>query len=107
VLLGELLYFLYDDELKSINPWDIYINDLRNDINAQHQNEHVISSFNVASSTDVIYSNMDGSDYATLNCLFTVRQSTNLFPLDHQFLLRRHENGRWMILGWQRDERFD
>ncbi|MCL2719678.1 MAG: hypothetical protein FWE14_12980 [Lachnospiraceae bacterium] len=102
--LGRQLFRLYDEELAENNPWEIYIDNLRFDVDSYRNREFVISSFTVSSSTDVIYFSEDGFDYARLHCLFSLRRSTDLYIIDHQFLLRRGENGRWKILGWQKEE---
>ena len=99
------LYSLYDDELVENNPWAAYIDNLRFDIDSYRNKEFTISSFLVSNSTDVVYFvEEDGMEYARLYCLFTLRQGTDIYSLEHQFLLRRGENGRWKILGWQKEE---
>ena len=102
--MAEQLYTLYDEELKENNPWDDYLLALSVDIASQRRDEYNVSSYLVSNSTDVIYFSEDGRDYARLHCLFTLRQGTNLIPVDYQFLLRRDDGGRWRILGWQKDE---
>ncbi|MCL2052240.1 MAG: hypothetical protein FWG91_11040 [Lachnospiraceae bacterium] len=102
--LGMQLYRLYDDELAENNPWEEYVKELRLDIDSYRNREFTISSFLVSSATDVAYFQDDGFEYASLHCLFTLRKGTDLYQLDHQFLLRRGENGRWKILGWQKEE---
>ena len=102
--LGAQLYRLYDEELLEINPWEQYLKDLRDEVDSYRGRNYVISSFLVSSATDVIYFQEDGHDYAHLHCLFTMRRGMDVYSLDHQFLLRRGENGRWKILGWQKVE---
>jgi hypothetical protein len=102
--LGRQLYRLYDEELAENNPWEVYLDNLRFDVESYRNREYVVSSFTVSSSTDVIYFSEDGFEYARLHCLFSLRRGTDLYMLDHQFLLRRGENGRWKILGWQKEE---
>ncbi|MCL2253955.1 MAG: hypothetical protein FWC09_05860 [Lachnospiraceae bacterium] len=99
--LGEQLYALYDLELMEENPWNLYLDNLQYDIEANRKKGLTISSFIVSSSTDVKYYTEDGLDYAGLHCLFTLRSGTDLLSVDHQFLLRKDEGGRWRILGWQ------
>jgi len=102
--MGELLYRLYDEELAENNPWELYLDNLRYDIDSYRVKNYTVSSFLVSSSTDVVYFQEDGLEYARLHCLFTLRRGTDIYSLDHQFLLRRGENGRWKILGWQKEE---
>lgn len=102
IALGEQLYRLYHDELKEINPWDLYLDDLRSDVNSHREEGFTVSSYHTSSTTDIEYSVLDGYEYANLHCMFNLRRGTDLFSIDHQFLLRKDENGRWKILGWQK-----
>jgi hypothetical protein len=102
--MGLQLYRLYDDELAENNPWESYLDDLRVDVNSYRNKDYVMTSYLVSNSTDVIYFSEEGSDYARMHCLFTLRRGTEFFSLDHQFLLRKGEQGRWKILGWQKEE---
>lgn len=102
--IGAQLYRLYDDELAENNPWESYLDALRLDVNSYRNKDYVVTSYLVSSSTDVVYFSDAGFDYARLHCLFTLRRGTDFYSLDHQFLLRKGEQGRWKILGWQKEE---
>jgi hypothetical protein len=99
--LAAQLYELYDDEFRDWNPYNNYVDDLRRDIDENRSNNKAISSYTVSSSTDVVYSNIDGRDCAGLSCLFSIRTGVVLNQADHRFLLRKADSGRWKILGWQ------
>ena len=102
--MGAQIYKLYDEELKEENPWDVYLIDLRGEIDARRAMEYALSSYLLSGSIDVVYFHEDGYDYARLHCLFTLRQGTTFTPSEHQFLLRKDEDGRWKILGWQYED---
>jgi hypothetical protein len=102
--LAEQLYQLYDAELQEYNPWITYIDALRDEVNEFRNSGYAISSFVVSNSTDVAYSSVDGVNTAYLHCLFTRRHGTELLSVDHHFFLRKDENGRWKVFGWDIDE---
>lgn len=107
-VLGEQLYRLYDQELAEENPWEQYLDELQTDVDGYRKQDRAVSSFVVSSATDVVYfnekRNEENHDFARLHCIVTFRQGTDLFLVDHQFLLRKGEGGRWYILGWRKEE---
>ena len=60
-----------------------------------------VSSYGLPSSTDVEYFSEDGYEWARIYCNFNIRQETKMLNTIEQFLLRKDENGRWKIYGWQ------
>lgn len=91
---------LYDDELIADKTDEVYMADLKKDIDNYKEKSIEISSYATSASTDVIYSTVDGKEYASLYCTITLRQSTDLSTLIHKFLLRKDTEGHWKILGW-------
>lgn len=91
---------LYDTELIADKTQEQYLSDLNEDIEEYKEKGIVISSFATSASTDVEYSTIDGKEYASLYCTFTLRQNTELSATVHKFLLRKDEEGHWKILGW-------
>ncbi|MDD2970039.1 MAG: hypothetical protein PHT89_06180 [Lachnospiraceae bacterium] len=91
---------LYDAELIADKTQEQYLSDLNQDIEEYKEKGIVISSFATSASTDVEYSTIDGKEYASLYCTFTLRQNTELSATVHKFLLRKDEEGHWKILGW-------
>ena len=64
-------------------------------------NGMTVSSYGLPSSTDVEYFSEDGYEWARIYCNFNIRQETKMLNTIEQFLLRKDENGRWKIYGWQ------
>lgn len=92
---------LYDEELIANQTEERYLEDLKIDIISMSGNEMTISSFGLPSSTEVDFFSEDGYDWARLYCNFNLRQKTKIVNTIEQFLLRKDENGRWKIYGWQ------
>ena len=98
--LGLKIRQLYDDELTADKSEEIYLTDLKKDIDQYKEQGIVISSYATSASTDVVYSVTEGKEYATLFCTFTLRQNTDLSSLIHKYILRKDVEGHWKILGW-------
>ena len=43
----------------------------------------------------------DGYEWAQLYAFYNVRQSTQIVKVTEEFLMRKDEDGRWKIFGWQ------
>lgn len=95
---------LYDDELIANNTREQYLDNLKWDINNMKEKNLTVSSYSVASSTDVDYFGQDGYDWARLNGTFTLRSGKQIELCKEVFLLRRDASGHWKIYGWKRLE---
>lgn len=91
---------LYDDELIANKTENQYLEDLRWDVDQMKEQEIVISSYSVSSSTDVEEFTKDGYKWAKLYCTFTLRKGTELAVTNEVFLLRKDTEGHWKIYGW-------
>ena len=92
---------LYDDELRANQNYDVYIDDLRAEIDSFKEKDWSISSYSTSSSTDVLEFERDGYEWAQLYAFYNVRQSTQIVKVTEVFLMRKDENGRWKIYGWE------
>ncbi len=95
---------LYDDELRANQDYDVYIDDLRAEIDSFKEKDWSISSYSTSSSMDVLEFERDGDEWAQLYAFYNVRQSTQIVKVTETFLMRKDENGRWKIYGWQQAE---
>lgn len=92
---------LYDDELRANQNYDMYIDDLRAEIASFKEKDWSISSYSTSSSMDVLEFERDGDEWAQLYAFYNVRQSTQIVKVTEIFLMRKDEDGRWKIYGWQ------
>lgn len=92
---------LYDDELRANQDYDTYIADLKLEISQYKEKDWSISSYSTSPSTDVEEFERDGYEWAQLYAFYNVRQSTAIVRVTELFLMRKDEDGRWKIYGWE------
>ncbi|NLL80059.1 MAG: hypothetical protein GX234_09810 [Clostridiales bacterium] len=98
--LGARARELYDEELNEYNTDEKYIPNLREDIEDFNQHSIKISSYTLPASTEVEYYTEEGRECARIYCTYHIRQGKDMTYSREIFVLRRAENGRWKILGW-------
>ena len=92
---------LYDDELRANQTYDVYIDDLKAEIEEYKEKNWTISSYSTSSSMDVQEFERDGDEWAQLYAFYNVRQDGKIVKVTEVFLMRKDEDGRWKIFGWQ------
>lgn len=95
---------LYDDELNSNSTQEQYFHNLNWDISNMKEQNLTISSYSVASSTDVTYFEQDGYEWARLNGAFTLRSGREVDICKEVFVMRKDADGHWKIYGWKKLE---
>lgn len=98
--LGERARELYDAELNEKNEENQYLLDLRADIENFNEMSVRIASYTLPASTDVDYFVEDGRECAKIYCTYSIRQDSDLTYSREIFVLRKADDGRWKILGW-------
>lgn len=104
IQLADRALELYDDELKAHQDYDTYIENLKGEIASFKEKDWSISSYSTSASTDVQEFEKDGYEWAQLYAFYNVRQSTTIVKVTEVFLMRKDEDGRWKIYGWQQAE---
>lgn len=92
---------LYDDELIANNTPEQYQENLRWDIQTMKDKNLRVTSYSVASATDVDYFDADGRSWARLTCAYTIRSGKEAGLAKEVFLLRKDDRGHWKIYGWK------
>ena len=98
--LGMKARELYDRDLLAINEVDNYLLQLKTDVKRFKDAKRRISSISVASSTNVDEYMVDGFQFARLRCTYSMLEGANSKPTHLVYLLRRDDNRRWKIYGW-------
>ncbi len=98
--LADKARMLYDEELAENNEWGRYIIDLKSEIEYYQENSIRISSYSLASSTDVDFFSDGGFDFARIYCTYTLTSGRTKQPVEEVFLLRKDEDKHWRIYGW-------
>lgn len=91
---------LYDAELNLANDYDTQLNQLLSDVKEYKEKKRTITNCSVAASTSVDYYSVDGFDFARLQCGYTIMESGKSIPSNFVYLLRKDENRKWKIYGW-------
>lgn len=92
---------LYDEELIANNTPDQYQKNLRWDIKTMKDKNLRVTSYSVASATDVDYFDAGGRSWARLSCTYTIRSGKEAGLAREIFLLRKDDLGHWKIYGWE------
>ena len=92
---------LFDDELVANQTDEEYLSALKFDIASWKNDNKVISSYSVSSSTDVQEYSYGGYEWAQLYCIYSIRMGTNMAPVQEHFIMRKDAKGHWKILGWE------
>lgn len=98
--LAKMAQTLMDNELLERNPYDVYYNNLKEDIAAYKSEKKTISSFILANSYDVQYKTLQGKQYAMLDCVYYTKSNAGTSRTIQRYTLRKDEAGRWKILYW-------
>ncbi len=103
--LASKILELYDSELAANNPKDQFIADLKNEVTEFKKNDYEITSYAVASSTDVDFYEVDGFSFARLRGTYYIRVKNKVQSTKNIFLLRMDEQEHWKIYGWKQEQR--
>lgn len=99
--LGVQARKLYDAELLANNEMAGYLTKLKEDIKGFKEAKRRLIAVSVAASTNVDYFSEDGYDFARIYCGYTIKESDGRTVSDARvYLLRRDEDRRWKIYGW-------
>lgn len=91
---------LYDEELLANNEFDTHVTLLQAEIKDYKDHKRVISAVSVAASTNVDFFEVDGYEFARIYCGYNVTEGSTTKQTRQIYLLRRDENRRWKIYGW-------
>ena len=95
---------LFDTELVSENPFDEYYEDLKTEIKLYSATGKYIYKVILDENSAVEYSTVDGQPYASINCVYYLKDENGTSKIKETYILRKDENDRWKILGWKEYE---
>ena len=101
--LGMKAWELFDSELQEANEPESYLINLKAEVDDFREHNRYITGVEVASSVNVDTFQEDGYEFARLNCGYNVSDGSvvQVNPTIIVYLLRRDENRRWKIYGWE------
>lgn len=99
--LGRQARYLFDDELKSKQTEQEYINALKQDVSDYKNANRYISDFKLNSASNINYQTLKDKKYASIDTVFYLRENNNLVYSYTKFTLRQDNSGNWKILYWE------
>lgn len=96
--LGQKARELYDAELLEANEAGPYLIRLQGEVKEHKEKERHISVVVLGASTSVDYS--EDRTFARIMCGYNVTEGDENHATKQIYLLRKDENNRWKILGW-------
>lgn len=91
---------LYDEDLLAINELGTYMMNVKAEIIDYKDHKRRISNCAVAASTSVDRYSVDGFEFARISCGYTILEGSQSKPSSIVYLLRRDDDKRWKIYGW-------
>ena len=98
--LGMKARALFDDELLAANDVTNHLLALKSEITSFQEDSRQITAASVASSANVDTFKEDGYEFARIHCMYTVLADGQSNLVEMVYLLRRDEDRRWKIYGW-------
>lgn len=98
--LGMQARGLYDEELLRNNDAESYLVRLKAEIKTFQEKGRRYAAISVAGSTSVDTFSEDGYEFARIHCKYTVSEKGQSYTESRVYLLRRDEQRRWKIYGW-------
>ncbi len=95
---------LYDQELLDANELGVYLIRLRQDVKDYKTSGRRITSAGVSSSTNVDFFEHKGYSCARILCVYGISEGGVSGQQRIVYLLRKDENKRWKIFGWDLEE---
>lgn len=95
---------LYDAELLANNEEETSQMLLKAEVYDYRNKSRRFTSFNVAASTSVDFFEEDGYEFARIMCGYNIMQDGKNHPSQLVYLLRKDDNKRWKIYGWENVE---
>ena len=91
---------LYDEELLAANDENSNLLQLKAEVGSFQEDSRKMTSVSVSSSANVDTFSEDGWEFARIYCTYTILEGGRSNQVNTVYLLRRDENRRWKIYGW-------
>lgn len=92
---------LFDDELLEYNAPEKQLQNLKDEVQLYADSKMKFISYSLAEASQVQYDTEEGKEYAKIKATVVLRVENGRVSTDEEYLLRKDEEGKWKILGWQ------
>ena len=91
---------LFDEELLEKNPEEEQLENLMKEVENFQEEERDIFGWSTDSSDEVVYNTIDEREWASIHSYYTLRTKGLQTKTTEVFLMRKSEDGKWKIYGW-------
>lgn len=96
----EQMRILFDDELLEANSLEQQLEDVKAEIEEYQKTKRSISNYVIDKESSTTEKKIKGKEYATLQVSYLIQEKTGYNKTYEQFVLRKNEEDKWKILGW-------
>ncbi|MCI8409137.1 MAG: hypothetical protein HFJ09_07710 [Lachnospiraceae bacterium] len=96
----EQMRVLFDDDLIAANSLEQQLEDLKKEIKEFQKKKQTISNYVIDKDSSVKEKKIKEKEYATLVVSYLIKEDRGYNKTYEQFILRKDEENKWKILGW-------
>lgn len=99
--LNQKMRQLFDEELLELNSQDKQLQALKDEMALYKANKQKFVSYTLAEASQIEYNTEDDVEYAKMRVAVAMTIDGASLSTDEEYILRKDEEGKWRILGWQ------
>ena len=99
--LNQKMRQLFDEELLELNSQDKQLQSLKDEMALYEANKQKFVSYTLAEASQIEYNTENDVEYAKMRVTVAVTIDGASLSTDEEYILRKDEEGKWRILGWQ------
>lgn len=99
--LNEQMRKLFDEVLLAGNDYDQALEALRTDLSDYSKDKKKVVNYAIQDVDDVKTYLYEGRENAKILVSFSIKENNEWKKANEEFVVRKDEEGRWKILGWQ------
>lgn len=92
---------LFDEELLAYNSEEQQLQGLKTDIALYKDKKQKFTGYSLEEASQIQYNTEDGREYAKTAVTLNFSISSTAVSVEQEYLLRKDNDGKWKILGWQ------
>lgn len=99
--IASKLQGIFDDELLAYNPFEMYVDSLKDEIKEYKSANRIVADYLVEENSYIDFFTYQKKDYAKVDVTYFQHEGKSVIKTYEKFTLRKDENGRWKILYWE------
>lgn len=99
--IASKLQGIFDDELLAYNPFEMYVDSLKDEIKEYKSANRIVADYLVEENSYIDFFTHQNRDYAKVDVTYFQHEGKSVIKTYEKFTLRKDENGRWKILYWE------